>query len=123
VTDFVVAPPAANTWDTTAITAAALAVLRMSAGDVDAGRVGDAAVEATRRLDLEIDAVDPIDTTADVLYEGPATSLAVALYRDKDFATGINASFTPDRYEPVGGDPTARVRASIVKLKKRFGCG
>jgi len=123
VTDFVVAPPAANTWDVAAITAAALAVLRLDAGDVDAARIGDAAEEATLRLDLELDAVDPIDTTGDPLYEGPAVSLTVALYRDKDAATGINASFTPDRFEPVGGDPTARVRKSLVKLKRRFGCG
>ena len=123
MTDYVVAPPALNAWDVQAITDAAMAVLRLDPADTDAGRVADAALEATLRLDLELDAVEPIDTAGDPLYEGPAVALAVALYRDKDAATGINASFTPDRFEPVGGDPTARVRKSIVKLKKRFGCG
>ena len=123
MTDFVVAPPAENVWDVEAITTAALAVLRLDAADVDAGRIGEAAVEATARIDIELDALDPIDTTGNPLYEGPAVSLTVALYRDKDAATGMNVSFTPDRYEPVGGDPTARVRKSLVKLKKRFGCG
>jgi hypothetical protein len=123
VTDVVVAPPAANIWDVPAVAAAARAVLRLDSADADAGRIADAAAEATRRIDYEIDAVDPIDTTGNPLYEGPATSLAVVLYRDKDAATGVAASFTPDRYEPVGGDPTARVRKSLVKLKVRFGCG
>ena len=123
MTDFVVAPPAANTWDIQAITDAVFAVLRLDPADGDAARIDAAVVEATRRVDLELDAIDPIDTTGDPLYEGPATSLAVTLYRDKDWATGVNASFTPAGLEPVGGDPTARVRASLVKLKKRFGCG
>jgi hypothetical protein len=120
---FAVAAPVANVWDVAAITAAALAVLRLDPGDVDAGRVAAGAEEATMRIDLELDAVDPVDTTGNPLYEGPATSLAVTLYRDKDFATGVSSSFTPDRYEPVGGDPAARVRKSLVKLKVRFGCG
>ena len=123
MTDYVVAPPALNTWDTQVIGDAALAVLRMDSADVDAGRVYAAAAEATAMIDREIDSPSPIDMMTNAIMVGRAVTLTVAVYRDKDWATGMNVSFTPDRYEPVGGDPIARVRPSLVKEKVRFGCG
>jgi hypothetical protein len=123
VTDFVVAPPALNTWDTQVIGDAALAVLRMDTADVDAGRVYAAAGDATMRIDYELDEPAPIDVMSDPWLLSVAVTETVAIYRDKDAATGMNVSFTPDRFEPVGGDPMARVRKSLVKRKARFGCG
>ena len=123
MTDFVVAPPALNTWDTQVIGDAALAVLRMDSADVDAGRVYAAAGDATMRIDYELDAVAPIDVMTDPWLLSVAVTETVAIYRDKDAATGMNVSFTPDRFEPVGGDPMARVRKALVKRKERFGCG
>ena len=123
MTDYAVAPPATNLWDTQVVGDAALAVLRMDSADVDAGRVYAAAGDATMRIDYELDSPEVLDVMADPWLLQVAVTETVALYRDKDAATGISASFTPDRYEPVGGDPVARVRKALVKRKVRFGCG
>ena len=118
-----VAAPAVNVWDVAAITAAALAVLRLDPADADAARVGDAAVQAVEQIDQFLDQSVPINATAVQSLVGGAVDLTVSLYRRKDAGTGIAASYTPGGTAAVDTDPLAKVALMVLAWKDRFGVG
>lgn len=116
-----VAAPAVNTWDQAAIVADALAVLRLEATDVDAGRIEADAAEATEQLDAELDRVEVLDTTLVASLHGAAVDLTVSLYRRKDAGTGMAATYTPGGTAAVDVDPLAKVRLLVLPYKQRWG--
>lgn len=118
-----VVAPAVNVWDVAAITAAALAVLRLDSADTDAARVGDAAVQATEQIDQFLDQTVPLDATAVQSLFGGAVDLTVSLYRRKDAGTGLAASYTPGGTAAVDTDPLAKVALMVLAWKDRWGIG
>lgn len=117
--------PAVNLWDQAGIVTDALAVLRLDAADVDADRVTAAADEATEQLDQLLDRTTELDTTTIPSLHGAAVDVTVSLYRRKDAATGVLASYTPAQYMPVAvdADPLAKVRKMIRPWKERASIG
>lgn len=124
MSDASVTPPAANGWDVNDIAAQALATLRMESDDVDAGRVADAAEVATRRLDAYLDAVTPIDTTAEPVLVQGAVELTIEVYRTKDAPWGVLDAWSADTVPVrISADRLRSIRGLVVPYKARFGVG
>ena len=118
-----VAPPAVNSWDLPAITATALATLRISDVDPAAELVATRCQEATELIDVHLDRVDVYDTTVWLSLQGAASDLGVALYRRKDASTGMQVGYSPDTAFNVGDDPLDLVRGVLRGHKQRWGVG
>lgn len=119
-----VAPPAVNTWDLPAVTAAALATLRLDPTDPAADVVATRCVEAVELIDVYLDRVEPLDTSVWQALQGAAADLGVALYRRKDASTGMQAGYAPSTVAfDVADDPLDLVRAALRGHKQRFGVG
>ena len=92
-----VAGPAANPWDTDAITSQALEVLRLDPSDMDAVRIATKAAEAVWLIDQQLDMAEPYATAAAIptAIVGAAVTLTVELYKRKDAPGGITDSSWP----------------------------
>ena len=122
MTDVWVTPPAANVWDVEDIVARALAVLRMDGTDVDAARVADAVDAALAALDQELDAVDPIDTTARPDLIQSAVERGIEEYRRKDAPFGVADAWSTDTVPVrISSDRRRSTRSLVLPHKQRFG--
>lgn len=120
------APPDQTVWwDPAAVTAAALAVLRLTAGDVDADRVAALVPAAGARINdvLDRDADNPVPTPAPAPLVDAIVHVVVELYRAKDAPPSSVDGLIASAWRPPTVDPVAGVRAMIAPYKQRFGIG
>lgn len=122
-----IAPPAVLPWDTAAIIAAALAILRLDPADVDAARIADNAASAIESCEQDLDlAESPWPTSADIpppVVEA-AVDLTVERYRRKDAPGGITDSWAPDGASLLlPGDDMRGVRSKLAPYRGRWGLG
>jgi hypothetical protein len=122
----VTAPDRTIWWDAPATTAAALAVLRLTDGDVDAGRVAAHVDPAGQIINQRLDR-DPVDayTTATVPAEVAAAHVTVVvnLYRAKDQPAASIDGMMLGAVPPSYVDPLAGARALIDPHRTRRGIG
>lgn len=115
-----VPPPAVNLWDTAAIAASALAVLRFGSGDVDEDRVKAAAVAACGLVDHQVDRLEPITPTATMT--DSAVQVTIELYRRKDAPFGTTNAWSQDTVAAVlAGSPLTGVVGELLPDKERWG--
>jgi hypothetical protein len=109
-------------WDVDAVADAALEILRLTAGDVDAARIRDLVPVAGQRVNRFVDRAGPLeaaDAPADL--ERALVDVVVALYRDKDTPPA-----SPDLAFGLGyraADPLSQERGALVPHKERFPIG
>jgi hypothetical protein len=122
----VTAPDRTIWWDAPAVTAAALAVLRLTDGDVDAGRVAAHVDPAGQIINQRLDR-DPVDafTSATVPAEVAAAHVTVVvnLYRAKDQPAASIDGMMLGAVPPSYVDPLAGVRTLIDPHRMRRGMG
>ena len=122
--------PGASAWDGSAgqVSTAALAELRLTAGDVDTARLDRFAVAAIENIDSYLDG--PV-SVSDPAY-GPrpetvfqvATNLTVEAYRRKDSPFGIANAWGQDGYAMrIPADVLAGSLTQLRPYKVRFGIG
>jgi hypothetical protein len=113
-------PPATNLWDVEAIAAKALAVLRLGSGDVDAGRVREAADTAVIKVDEYVDRVEPATPTPAMITA--AVQATIEIYRHPPW--GVLDAWSQDAIPfRVSSDPLAGVIMTILGSKERWGIG
>lgn len=119
-----VAPPAPIPWDTAALLARALDVLRLDPTDEDAPRVELAVSEATALIDAELD-LELAWTDSNAIpapVTGAAVTLAVELYRRKDAPFGVSDSWSPDgAVVRLSSDYLRGVRSELAPFVARRG--
>jgi hypothetical protein len=116
---YTVAPPdQAVWWDVADITAAALEVLRLTAGDLDADRIAELVPAAGQRINNHLDRTgdDPV-TVDDPVLRQALVDMTVADYRaaaptSPDLAFGVG-------YPPA--DPLTQIRPQLAAHKQRHG--
>lgn len=117
------APDQTVWWDTAATAAAALAVLRLEAGDVDADRVAElvdaAGVQVNNYLDRTGD--DPVPAPPPADLADALTQIVVELYRRKDAPPSSIDGLIASSWRAPSLDPLAGVRSVLRRYKGRFG--
>lgn len=120
------APPADATWlDAAAVTADALAILRLTDADADAERVAMCAGAAVQLVADYLDLCAPWPDTPPVpqpIYTA-AGMVAVQLYRRKDAPFGVLNAWSPDDYGPlrIAGDWLPEVKHLLLPYKCAWG--
>jgi hypothetical protein len=122
----VTAPDVSVWWDAATVSAAALAQLRLTDGDVDAGRVVSAVDPAGQRINQYLDR-DPADAyttaTAPAQLQDDIVQVTVELYRRKDAPPTSIDGMLAGSWRPQSVDPLAGVRSSLDKFRTRRGIG
>lgn len=120
------APPDQTVWwDPAATAAAALAVLRLDVGDVDAARVAQLVPVAGARINDVLDrtADDPVTAPPPAPLAEAIVAVTVELYRGKDSPPSSVDGLIAASWRPPSVDPVAGVRAMITPYRRRFGIG
>jgi hypothetical protein len=120
-----VAPPDTSVWwDPASVTAAALAQLRLTDGDVDAGRVGSAVDPAGQMINQYLDR-DPVDAydavTVPAQVAAEQVQVVIRMYRAKDQpAASLDGMMltAPPLIDPLTGS-----RRALDPFRKRRGIG
>lgn len=122
----VTAPDVSVWWDPAAVTAAALAQLRLVDGDVDAGAVAAKVAPAGQMVNQYMDR-DPVDAftvgTAPPDLPDQLVQVVVALYRRKDNPAASLEGAMLGAWQPSAIDPLADVRRTLDKYRTRRGIG
>ena len=122
----VTAPDTSVWWDATAVTAAALARLRLTDGDVDAARVAAEVPTAGQLINQRADR-DPADAytveTAPPEWQSAIVTVVVNLYRAKDQPAASIDGMMLGAVPPSYVDPLAGVRTLIDPHRTRRGVG
>lgn len=120
----VTAPDVSVWWDTAAVTAEALAQLRLLESDVDAGRVEAAVDPAGQSINQYLDR-DPAaawtSATVPVQALDAIVQVVVELYRRKDAPPTSIDGMLAGTWRPASADPLAGVRATLAPFKARRG--
>ena len=122
----VTAPDVAVWWDPATVTAAALAQLRLTDADVDAGRVGSAVGPAGQAINqyLDRDPADAYDTaTAPAQLQDAIVQVVVELYRRKDAPASSVDGMMLAAWRPPTLNPVAGVKYLIDPFRARRGIG
>jgi hypothetical protein len=122
----VTAPDVTVWWDATAVTAAALAMLRLTDGDVDAARVAGDVDPAGQTINQRLDR-DPVDAytaaTAPVQLQKAIVLVVVNMYRGKDQPASSIDGMILGTVPPSYVDPLAGARHLIDPFRARRGMG
>jgi hypothetical protein len=122
----VTAPDVTVWWDATTATRAALATLRLTDGDVDAGRVAALADPAGQIINQRLDR-DPVDAftaaTAPAQLHLAIVLVIVNLYRAKDQPAASIDGMMLGSVPPTYVDPLAGARTLIDPFRARRGVG
>jgi hypothetical protein len=122
----VTAPDVSVWWDAAAVASAALAQLRLEAGDVDAGRVVSAVDPAGQAINQYLDR-DPADAytvaTAPPQLQDAVVQVTVELYRRKDAPPTSIDGMLAGAWRPASIDPLSGVRSLIAPFRARRGIG
>lgn len=122
----VTAPDVTVWWDATATTAAALAMLRLTDGDVDAARVAADVDPAGQTINQRLDR-DPADAytaaTAPVQLQKAIVLVVVNMYRGKDQPAASIDGMILGTVPPSTVDPLAGARHLIDPFRARRGMG
>jgi hypothetical protein len=115
-----ITPPDATVWwDVDEVTAAALAVLRLEAGDVDAARVRALVPTAGEQIAQYVDAV-AVPVVIPATWDQAIVDVTVALYRAKDTPPASpDLAFAGGYTPPV--DALSTVRSALRPYRQRWG--
>ncbi len=109
-------------FDVAAVASEALAILRLTDQDADAGRVADYAAAAVEVIEAFL---DPCEAWTDVpeAVQRAAAFVTVEEYRKKDAPFGVANAWSPDDYGPVriSGDWLGGVRYLLLPFKCAWG--
>lgn len=118
-----IAPPDTTVWwDVDEITAAALAVLRLTETDVDAARIRALVPDGGQRLNQFLDQSAAPSSPVPETWTNELVAVVVRLYRQEgsppasadDF--GLSPGYVPS-------DPMQQSRAALAPYRRRFGVG
>lgn len=122
----VTAPDVTVWWHAATVTAAALAQLRLTDGDVDAGRVASAVGPAGQAINQYLDR-DPADAYTDATapdqLQDAIVQVTVELYRRKDAPPTSIDGMLAGSWRPQSSDPLAGVRSMLAPFRTRRGIG
>lgn len=122
----VTAPDVSVWWDEATVAAAALAQLRLTDADVDAGRIVAAVDPAGQTINQWLDR-DPGDAyttaTAPVQLTDAIVQVVVELYRRKDAPPTSVDGMLAGTWRPASLDPLAGVRTMLAPFRTRRGVG
>jgi hypothetical protein len=121
----VAAPDVSVWWDAATVTAAALAQLRLTDGDVDAGRVVSAVDPAGQLINqyLDRDPADPLPDPPSPQLDDAIVQVVVELYRRKDAPATSLDGMIAGAWRPASVDPLAGVRSALAPFRARRGIG
>ena len=108
-------------WDEAAVTAQALAQLRLTAGDVDAARVGGFVAVAGELLNTRMDRDAPPPIPAPASWTAAIVDVTVQLYLGKDSPPADVDLAVAVGYAPQ--DPLAPSKPMMAGSKQRWGVG
>ena len=118
---YVVAPPAPLPLDAQDIADQALAILRLDAADVDAGRIEQASLVAIDLATQQLDFAE-VPVALSVAVTDAVVTLTVELYRRKDAPFGVTDSWSVDgAVLRLSSDVFRGVRSQLAKYRDRRG--
>ncbi|HKV67685.1 MAG TPA: hypothetical protein VJN72_06315 [Gaiellales bacterium] len=108
-------------YDTATTKANVLAMLRLSATDIDVPRVDQVIPAAAARIEHEVDRVDPLPgPPAPADLQEVLDTCAVAIYHHGSYVatigTGLSAVPTPAAFDPLDG-----LQAQLIPYKQQWG--
>lgn len=118
MTDVVVTPPDASVWwDPAAVTASALARLRIGAGDVDAGRVAALVDPAGQNVNAYLDRPAAAPSPVPAVWADAVVTVVVDMYTAQSVPASSELAFPGY----LVTDPLRNVRTALAPWKQRAG--
>lgn len=117
--------PATGVWyDLDVTVAAVLAVLRLTASDVDAERIRALVPVAGQLIDTRLDRQVALTSPAPLPVLVALENLTVELYRRKDAPFGVLNAWSPDAFAiRIGRDQMAGIDSLLAGYRRRWGIG